>query len=222
MTSKDEQIQKVVTLIKYKKVVSLHTIAEETGNSGRTIQRYLKQLSGLTSYTHRGQFVTLRKIANFDKYGIWYKKEIGFSKYGSSLNSIVELVNSSKEGITKDELEAILKIQISKQIQILMLKSKLQRLKLGNKYLYLPEEVMGDKSKKLRIIGSRQPEERYEKELKITEVISVLKIVLEEKEIDMKNLKKLVKKYNLKLSFYKLENILLRYQLTEKKTQLTS
>jgi len=94
---------------------------------------------------------------------------------------------------------------------------KLNRVKLGSKYIYLPEEVMKDKKKKYRLIGSRQTEDYFEKDVRKKDLIVLLKAVLEHNKIKMTSLKQLVKKYRLKLPLKKIEKLLLENHLIEKK-----
>lgn len=221
MTPKENKLLEIIKYFNYKKVLSLENIANQMGNSHRTVQRYLKQLNSLTSYTHRGRFVTLPTIAQFDNNGLWHFNSIGFSEFGSSMNSILELINRSENGITKEELENILKIKIPRQMQILLEQKMLYRLKLYNKYLYLPKETMDNRIEKLKIVANRQTEGYHKEKLGITDIIAVLKIVLKEKKIDMNNLKQLIKKYDLSLPVLKLEKLILKHNLTEKKTPLS-
>jgi hypothetical protein len=216
---KDEKFRNIIKLFNTKKVISFDIITQQITCSQRTAQRYLKELNSLTSYTHRGKYFTLSTIAQFDMNGFWYFSSIGFSKYGTSIDSILALIQQSENGITKEELENILRIKIPRQIQILLEQKRLYRLKLGNKYLYMSKESIDNRSKKMKILSHRQSEEFHKKTLNITHVIAVLKVVLVEKKIDMSNLKKLIEKYNLDLPIEKMEKLIIHYDLTEKKTR---
>ena len=72
-----------------------------------------KLLSRGTSYTHQGSFVTLKDIPTFNEYGIWFFRGIGFTKYQNSLELIIQLINSSKEGFTREQL--LLKYNITEK-----------------------------------------------------------------------------------------------------------
>lgn len=224
MRKKNKQLENIKGLILQKKVLSLQSIIDQSGSSERTTQRYLKALNGLTSYTHRGRFVTLSQMPRFDNNGIWFYRQIGFSKFGNSLDTIIGLINQSECGFAREELEAMLKIGISKQIQILVQRENIHRVKLGNKYLYLPESVMHNRKKRLKIIGDRQAEEHFEKEVQKTDLIALLKAVLIEKRIgiDIKSLKRISQKYSLRIPSKKIEALLLNYDLLEKKSPRVS
>lgn len=217
MTNKEERLKTIEQFIGQKKVLSFEKLVQSVNVSDITVRRDLRALNYMTSYTHRGQFITLPKIPCFDNNGIWFFHEIGFSQYGNSLESILKLIDKSKQGVSREELEDIFKIGISKQIQILIGQEKLNRVKLGSKYIYLPEEVMKNKKKKYRLIGSRQTEDYFEKDVRKKDLIMLLKAVLEHNRIKMTSLKQLVKKYSLKLPLKKVEKLLLENQLIEKK-----
>ena len=216
-------MQKIHNVILQDKVSSLQAVIDQVGGTERTIQRYLKELKSLTSYTHRGRYVTLPDIPRFDDNGIWFFQQIGFSKLGSSLDTIVGLIDDSDSGVSREELEAILKIGISKQIQILIQREKIHRVKLGSRYLYLPQRLMLDKKKRLQIVGKHQAEERLDKDVHITDLVALLKAVLIEKKIgiDFKSIKRFTQKYSLSIPLKKIEQLLLKYDLRKKKSPNT-
>ena len=112
----------------------------------------------------------------------------------NSLDLIVRIIDKS-EGITKEKIESIIKIKISKQIQILLKKDRLHRVKSGAKYIYLSEELAKNKKRQMQILPI-DIEEYYDRKVNITDLVAVLKVVLAEHQIDMNNLKKLVAKYS--------------------------
>ena len=219
MGKREDQRERIREFFKEKKVHSLHGITEHLGIGNRMVQRYLKDLHGLTSYTHKGQFVTLPDIPRFDKHGIWFYRKVGFSEFGNSLSTIVRLIEQSKNGLSREQLEAILKIGISKQIQILLQRERVHRIKLGNRYLYIPEAVMRNKKARLKLVGDRQTEEHFEKGVQNTELIALLKAVLIEKKVgtDIESIKVIAQKYSLRIPLKRIEQLLLKYDLSEKK-----
>jgi len=149
MGKKNERLDRLSDLVEANKAVSIQDLIRIFEECERTIRRDLKQLDAMTSYTHRGKFITLPYIPSFDVNGIWFYKGIGFTKHRNSLDLIVSIINA-KESITKEEIEEISKIKISKQIQILIEQDRLHRVKLGAKYCYISEELAKDK--KLRML----------------------------------------------------------------------
>ena len=219
MRTKRDLVTIFTDLLVQKKVVSLQSLIDHSQSSERTVYRSLKHLNRITSFTHGGQFVTLSSIPRFDANNIWFFRQIGFSKIGSSLDTIVALINKSRRGLSREELEAILKIGISKQIQILVQRNQIHRVKLGNQYLYLPQRVLQNTKKRLKIIGDRQTEEHFDKDVKLTDLIALLKAVLVETRIgiEVKSLKRIAQKFSLQIPVKKIEQLLLKYDLLEKK-----
>jgi hypothetical protein len=152
----------------------------------------------------------LPNIPIFDKNGIWFYKDIGFTKYRNSLDLIVSIIDNS-EGITKEKIESIIK-----QIQILLKKDRLHRVKSGAKYIYLSEELAKNKKRQMQILPI-DIEEYYDRKVNITDLVAVLKVVLAEHQIDINNLKKLVAKYSLHVPIKKIEQLILKYDLSSKK-----
>ena len=52
-----------------------------------TVFRKLRQLSYLSSYSHRGKYYTLAEIARFDQLGLWSHHGALFSRHGTLLNT---------------------------------------------------------------------------------------------------------------------------------------
>ncbi len=217
---KTDELNKIIDLITNKKILSLESMTKELRCSERTVQRYLKGARCVTSYTHKRQFVTLANTPSFDHNGVWFYQGVGFSTYGNSLDAVIGLINRSKNGFSREELEFILKISLSKQMQILRQREKIQRIKVGNKYLYVPDEAFLDRSKKLKIVENRQNEEHFESGVKISDLVALLKVTLLENKIrvDLKSISHLAKKHFLLLPLKKIEQLLVAYELPEKKS----
>ncbi len=202
-----------------KKVLSFDDVSQLVECSEITLRRDLKKLNALTSFTHRGKFITLPDIPSFDERGLWFYRQIGFSKFGTSLDTIIGLIEQSKSGLSREEMEAILKIGISKQIQILIQRDKLQRIKLGSRYLYIPESVLKNKEKKLKLLGDRQSEEHVEKDVQKSDLIALLKAVLVEKKVGtgIESLKHIAMKYFLKIPIIRIQQLIVKHDLSKKK-----
>src|SRR6266481_5969314 len=58
-----------------------------------TVFRKLKELSYLSSYSHRGRYYTLAEIPQFDPQGLWSFQSVWFSRWGNLVNTVETLVN---------------------------------------------------------------------------------------------------------------------------------
>ena len=77
------------TLIIRNKIVTMVEMKEALGTTvDATIFRKLKELSYLRSYSHRGKYYTVPRLARFDKQGLWSCRGVHFSKQGSLLDTI--------------------------------------------------------------------------------------------------------------------------------------
>jgi len=214
---KEQQIrmEAIKKIIRKNKVQTFGKILNKMNCSSITLRRDIKTIGGITSFTHRGEYVTLFDIPVYDRFGIWFYKDVGFTKFKNSLDLIVSIINNAEKWITKEEIEELLRIKISKQIQILLSHNRLHRIKFGAKYRYLSEELAKDKKRQIQLFDI---EEYYDKKVSIADIIAVLKAVLSEQKIDMHNLKKLVQKYSLDVPIKKIEQLLLKYDLASKKS----
>ena len=63
-----------------------------------TVFRKLRELSYLTSYSHRGRYYSLTDIADFDTLGLWSFRSVWFSKFGTLVATAEVCVQSSEAG----------------------------------------------------------------------------------------------------------------------------
>lgn len=211
---KKNRLEFIRNFIQTAKAITIDQLFAHIPYCEKTLRRDMSELNAITSYTHRGKFITLQSIPEFDQNGIWFFNDIGFTKYRNSQDLIIHIIAKSKKGITKEELEKILKINISKQIQILLAQKRLHRVKLGARYCYLPEGLAKDKTRQIQLLDI---EDYYEKKVEISDLLAVLKVVLSEYKISLDNLKKLAKKYRLDVPIRKIEQLVVKYDLTSKK-----
>ncbi len=224
MANTNERQILVENIIRSKKIQTFEQILEHVSCSEVTLRRDIRRIKGITSYTHQGRFVTWQDTPIFDKNGIWFYRKVGFTKYKNSLELIVHLINNSTEGLNRVQIQEIIKIQIYQQIQTLLKRNELYRSKIGNKYIYLPEELAKNKKKRLQLLNANNIEEYYDATVSSSDLVALLKAVLVEKKIkiNLKNLKHFTQKYSLKIPLKKVEQLLLKYNLTEKKSHRIS
>jgi hypothetical protein len=120
------------------KVITLPMMKEALDVENRmTIFRKLKHLPYKASYSHVGKYYTLDTIANYDELGLWNYNDIFFSKYGSLLNTLEQLINQSEFGFYSHELERIVHVRVFNALQKLFNQNKIYRIQHGGMYLYL-------------------------------------------------------------------------------------
>jgi hypothetical protein len=102
-----------------------------------TVFRTLRRLGYLSSYSHCGQFYTLRQIPDFDERGLWSFRSVRFSRSGNLLATAKVLVESAEGGYTAAELENILQVEVKHTLLQLTRQGKISRCKIGCSHVYL-------------------------------------------------------------------------------------
>ena len=109
--------------------------------SRMSVFRRLKSLGYLSSFTHAGRYYTLANFPQFDRWGLWFHRQVGFSKVGTMKATIVELVQGSADGMTPKELRGLLRLPVSNTlyntIHELVHSSQLQSQRLAGFPLYV-------------------------------------------------------------------------------------
>ena len=126
--------------------------------SRRTVFRYLQKLHCLTSYTHNGKYYTIPDIAQFDKDGFWRFGDIGFSIYGTLMNTLAHLITMSESGKTNTELEKQCRTRVQNSLQKLLKPNKIAIAVQAKPCLYVnPDPAVSDRQIKRRTaIGNRR------------------------------------------------------------------
>lgn len=109
--------------------------------SRMSVFRRLKLLGYLSSFTHGGRYYAIDEVVHFDQWGLWFHRDVGFSRAGTLKTTVVELVEGSKGGMTPKELVALLKLPVRgslyNTLRELVGKGRLRRQKDKALRLYL-------------------------------------------------------------------------------------
>ena len=130
-------IQHLSSLFEKEPCWMIEPLAAELEYSIRSVQRYLAEVGYHRSFTHNGGWYTLRSIPKFDKDGLWFFSDIGFSRVGSLTNTLVELTSKSPKGMTAEELGERLHCRCHSMLVGLIRDGKLQRCKMGRSHIYI-------------------------------------------------------------------------------------
>jgi len=113
--------------------------------SRMSVFRRLQLLDYLSSFTHGGRYYTLTDVAQFDQWGLWFHRSVGFSRAGTLKATVVELVDGSSAGMSPKELLALLKLQVPNSLyntlHELVDSGRVRRMKLAGLRLYLGTEA---------------------------------------------------------------------------------
>lgn len=178
---------RLVELLEKERIVTFDRITEALGRPSRnTVFRKLAQIGGRASYSHRGRYQTLDRIAEYDENGLWSLRGVRFSKQGSLLQTIVYLVEHSKGGYLASELQALLQVRVHNALAHLYVAKLVGREQLANQYVYVSptESVSQLKNRYEAIQQSHQQEAETIEEtfVQIRESMRLLLSVLNEKQ----------------------------------------
>ncbi len=119
----------------------IEPLATELNYSIPSVRRFLTALGYYSSFTHNGQWYTLRSIPSFNRDGLWFHHEIGFSRAGSLTKTLIALTVNSRAGITAEQLGEKLHCRCHTVLVQLYRKKKLQRRKMGRSFIYLAADL---------------------------------------------------------------------------------
>ena len=94
--------------LRKEKIFTLERLVTLLGCSRRTAQIWLSRWKTYTSYNQNSKFYTFPEIPKFDSHGLWWHKDIAFSKHGNLKKTIIHLVTSSESGLNGRELGELL------------------------------------------------------------------------------------------------------------------
>lgn len=132
---------KVAQVLRGKRVVDMETLQGAVGQrSRRSIFRDLAQLGYVSSYTHVGRYYALEGTPRFDEHGLWFHKDIGFSRAGTLKETVALQVEQTPEGRTHDELRNLLRVRVHNTLLDLLHRGRIGRERLRRVYLYVSAE----------------------------------------------------------------------------------
>jgi hypothetical protein len=141
--SKKDNLSMLKALFEKKHVLEIKDLCQALNCTSRvTAFRYLCDLNYLTSYTHNGKFYTLPEIAQFDKDGFWHFGDIGFSSYGTLMNTLTHIITMSESGKTNSELEKQFRIKVQNSLQKLLKPNIIAKAKQVKPCLYVNSNPM--------------------------------------------------------------------------------
>jgi hypothetical protein len=127
----------LLRLLRTKKIAALPDLQRALGSQvPLTVFRKLKELGYRTSYSQRGRFYTLDRIARFDAQGLWSHDSVWFSCYGTLVDTAEAFVNRSPSGYFVAELEDALHVSVQDPLLRLVGQRRIARQLVSGLYLY--------------------------------------------------------------------------------------
>jgi hypothetical protein len=135
---KNENPQKrLVLLFDQKKCWTIEALTHSLNYSTISIRRFLKDIGYYSSFTHNSMWYTLHSIPSFNKRGLWFYQDIGFSKHGNLKQTIFNFVSKSPQGLTAKDLFEILLIPCHPVLNQMYKKNQIDRFNTQRGFVYL-------------------------------------------------------------------------------------
>jgi hypothetical protein len=140
-----------------------------------TVFRKLSTLGYISSYSHSGKYYSLKRLARYNKYGIWSYKSALFSKNGTLKKTIEYLVGRSTQGYTASELSKIVKVKVEDALLELVKNKIIIRKKISGIYIYFTTVSNLSKKQELtRIDKIQYPDEEMKPDILMNELKAAL------------------------------------------------
>lgn len=141
MPTATKSIQRLISLFTEQPYWMIAPLASELRYSIPSVRRFLAETGYFSSFTHNGGWYTLRSTPQFDRDGLWFYRDIGFSRAGSLTKTLIELVTISPAGMTAEQLGGKLRCRCHSILVQLCRKTGLQRQKQGRSHRYLAADA---------------------------------------------------------------------------------
>lgn len=127
----------LLSFLNKKKIATIDELKSILSTRSRmTVFRHLKLLGYITSYSHRGRFYSLKRIAKFNELGLWFFRSAKFSILDTLRKTIEYIIDLSDRGYCAVELEHILKIKVDDALLELIKNKIVVREKVDGVYIY--------------------------------------------------------------------------------------
>lgn len=136
MSIREKPDQNLLSLFREQPCWMIEPLAAELKYSVPSVRRFLAEVGYFSSFTHNGSWYTLHSIPDFDEDGLWFFRDIGFSRSGSLTRTLTDLAARSPAGMTAETLGAKLRVRCHAVLVQLCRKGKLQRQKMGRSHVY--------------------------------------------------------------------------------------
>lgn len=148
MVKKKNPQRHLVKLFDLKKCYEIEELHKSINYSLISIRRFLKEIGYYSSFTHNSKWYTLKTTPAFDKHGIWFYQNIGFSKHGNLSQTILRFVDKSSKGLTAKNLYNMLSVPCHSVLNQMFKKKKVDRFHSAKGFYYLS---MKEKKKRLQL-----------------------------------------------------------------------
>ena len=136
MSVREKPNQRLLSLFHEQSCWMIEPLAAEMKYSIPSVRRFLAEVGYFSSFTHNGSWYTLHSIPHFDGDGLWFFRDIGFSRSGSLTSTLIDLAARSPAGMTAETLGAKLRVRCHSVLVQLCRNGRIQRQKMARSHVY--------------------------------------------------------------------------------------
>jgi len=190
---------RLVLLFDQKKCWTIEELTHSLNYSTISIRRFLKDIGYYSSFTHNSMWYSLHSIPSFNKRGLWFYQDIGFSKHGNLKQTILNFVSKSPQGLAAKELFEILLIPCHPVLNQMYNKNQIDRFNTQRGFVYLS---IDDKKRQRQLdrLQSQLMKAKQPESLNAQAAIYVLVEYIRHPEASIAELSKAVEKREVKAS----------------------
>ena len=190
---------RLVLLFDQKKCWAIKELTHFLNYSTISIRRFLKDIGDYSSFTHNSMWYTLHPIPKFNKRGLWFYQEIGFSKHGNLKQTIFNFVSKSPQGLTAKDLFEILLIPCHSVLNQMYKKNQIDRFNTQRGFVYLSIDIK-KRQRQLNRLQSQLFTAKESGSLNAQAAVYVLVEYIKHPEASVAELSKAVEKREMKAS----------------------
>ena len=142
-------------------------LAAEMQYSIPSVRRFLVEAGYYSSFTHNGGWYTLRSIPRFGKNGLWFHRDIGFSRAGTLTKTLVALISGSPAGMSAEMLGEILRCRCHGVLVNLWRKGEIVREKGGRCQFYFAPDPLKAANQRLALAAQHPPKKSFSAEMAV-------------------------------------------------------
>jgi hypothetical protein len=167
-------------LLKKKRIATIDELCVATDRAEITVKQALARLDYVTSYNHNSRFYALRSVCRFNRHGIWKQAKASFTKHGTLTALVVALVDDSRVGCTRGELDATTEVATGDVLRLLSKKGELTRLRWKGEFVYFTVRSKRKHASQMKArCGSASALVQHEEDVSIEELKRTIIILLE-------------------------------------------
>jgi hypothetical protein len=130
----------VIQLLRRRRVTDMKTLRNELGISHMTVVRALRKCGYWSSINRNARYYALDDVPRFGEDGLWFYRDVCFSRFRTLDRTLVALVEQAPAGLTVAELEGRLHTRVGNLLSRLRGSNRLSLCRMGREAVYLSTE----------------------------------------------------------------------------------